>query len=73
MSPDDPRLLHRNIGYTSNPARALRNGPEAIPEGYQQLVSDGARLREKTVRRQEGGNARSRILGAAEHFQLVRC
>jgi hypothetical protein len=73
VSPGEPRLLHRNIGYSSNPARALRNGPEAIPEEYQQLLSDRARLRETTARRQEWGKARSRILGYAEHVQLVRC
>lgn len=44
--PDRGRLLAADSsrGYTSNPARALRGEPEAVPEEYQAIVTSEATL-----------------------------
>jgi hypothetical protein len=52
---DAPRLLHRHspYGYTSRPAEALPDEPEAVPAAYQDVVTHRAhRDAEQRVKRE---------------------
>jgi hypothetical protein len=52
-TPEPPRLLHRQLGYTSSTVEALAREPEAVPADYQQHLTSRA---QRTVdrRRRDG-------------------
>jgi hypothetical protein len=66
---DRPRLLHKVIGYTSNPRRALPREPEAVDELEQQRQTLDARRRWESEQRRAWGTARRRISTAVETFK----
>jgi hypothetical protein len=71
VADDSPRFLHRTSGYTSNPLSALPGEPEAISaDAEAELAWNAERDRRHELGR-EWTKARSRILGAVEHFEVT--
>jgi hypothetical protein len=66
VSADQPRFLHRHIGYTHLPSQAMHAEPEAVSQDAQDLLSWQARQRQRTT--WEVG--RDRILSEVEHLTM---
>jgi hypothetical protein len=66
---DPVRLLHKSVGYTSNPLDALPREPEAVDELEQARQTLAAHRRWETEQRRAWGTARRRISAAVETFK----
>jgi hypothetical protein len=66
---DRPRLLHKVIGYTSNPFQALPCEPEAVSEEEQLRITRRVRRREEEQLRDAWRKAHDGIDGAIEGFR----
>ena len=73
MPADAPRFLHRTsqYGYTTDPSRSLRAEPEAVPEDYQQLLTDHAHHAERDQLAHEWSKCRDRVISSVAHFEEV--
>jgi len=70
-SADRVRLLAKRSqrGYTTDPAQALRDEPEALSAVEQQALTDGVHRAHDELVRQEWVKASERINAALEHFE----
>jgi hypothetical protein len=68
---DEPRYLHRTRGYTTNPLAALPGEPEAISADAEAELAWDAERDHRLELEHEWSKARSRILGAVEHFETI--
>jgi hypothetical protein len=66
---DEPRFLHRSLGYTRNPGAALHGEPEAVSADAQAELTWRAQRDARDELEHEWTKARSRILGAVDHFE----
>jgi hypothetical protein len=66
---DQPRLLHKTIGYTSNPRAALPAEPEAVPSEFQAELSSRARRNQEQRQRREWERTHSTISQAIASFR----
>lgn len=71
MSVDEPRLLHRTRGYTSNPLAALPAEPEAISADVEQAIAAAAERDRQQLLAAEWHKTRDRVLSSLDHFEEV--
>jgi hypothetical protein len=69
VSDDEPRLLHRQLGYTTRPALALHGEPEAVDEAEQRRQTALAQRRDRARLDAAWQRARPTVLDALDLFR----